>query len=447
VTEPRVDSSRLLAFKILGDITTKDAYANLALLKHLQASQLPDKDAAFVTELINGLSRAMGTIDLIIEVAAKRSLSSLQPAVVNILRLGAYQVLRMRVPPHAMSVMVNLAGHRLGQRVRGLVNAILRQVATKTWQSWLETITVDVDPLSDIALRLCHPRWIVQSYQAVLPESEVETALEANNQPPTPVLAVRPGLIEAADLASSCGGQLTAFSPWGVSLKGYPGQVPAVVSGQAGVQDEGSQLVVLAISRAVKSLPGPWLDLCAGPGGKSALLRGLANDRFLLAADSHQQRARLVATSLKAFPQDQHQIIVCDGQNPAWRNLTFSLVLVDVPCSGLGALRRRADARWRHQEADLAGLVDLQVKLLDSALKAVCPGGIVAYVTCSPDKRETAEVVNQVASRHKASLLSAPSFLAEVPDCVAATDPHFVQLWPHRHNTDAMFLSLIESAS
>jgi 16S rRNA (cytosine967-C5)-methyltransferase len=246
---------------------------------------------------------------------------------------------------------------------------------------------------------------------------------------------VRPGLAERAEL----GGTPTRWSPFGAERDGDPSAVDAVREGRVGVQDEGSQLVSLALARA-GSPSGPWLDLCAGPGGKSALLAGLAREagELLVASELQPHRARLVAENLRAYPEPRRPVtIVADGTRPAWREGAFSRVLADVPCTGLGALRRRPESRWRRKPTDLPGLVALQRELLAAAIRAVRPGGVVAYVTCSPHPAETVEVV---AGATGVEVLSAPEFLPEVPDSAVGD---FVQLWPHLHGTDAMFLALL----
>ena len=439
----RPDRARLAAYWTLRDVTADGAYTNLALAEHLRGA--PPDDAAFVTGMVNGTARALGTLDAIIEAAAGRSTSTLQPAVVDVLRLGTYQALRMRVPPHAaVSTSVDLAADQIGRRVTGVVNAIMRRVAERTWDEWLAVITDGLDEMDAVALRDLHPRWIVDAFADRLPPDELTPALEADNVPPRTTLAVRPGLITRDELVAAAVGEPTPYSPWGVTITGDPGGFECVRDGRAGVQDEGSQLVVLAATRAVESLgtDGPWLDLCAGPGGKTALLRGLIGSEFLVAAEPQPHRAKLVKQAIRAYPASGHQVVVADGTESTWQHDAFGLVLVDAPCSGLGSLRRRPESRWRRKAEDLPSLRSLQGVLLQSAWTAARPGGVVAYVTCTPHRTETEEVVADFAARMDAEVLTAPGFLPDVPDC-AATDPRFVQLWPHCHNTDAMFLALL----
>jgi 16S rRNA (cytosine967-C5)-methyltransferase len=457
---PVVDPARRVAYHALRAVTADGAYANLALADALGHAHLSGRDAAFATELLFGTCRWQGTWNAVIQAAAGRPLNTLQPAVVDVLSLSTHQLLAMRVPPHAaVAIGVQLARLMIGERVTGLVNAVLRRVAARDLDGWLSELTRGMDPVDALALRRAHPRWIVDAFASVLPPDEVDAALAADNEPATPELVARPGLIERDELLRD-GGEPTRFSPWGVVRAGDPAQVPAVRDGRAGVQDEGSQLVCLATIRAwrasldlvAEAREGAperlVLDLCAGPGGKAALLRGLVAPlhAYLLANEVQPHRADLVRQALRAYPPGGDEVTSADGRHGPWQPGTFDLVLADVPCTGLGSLRRRPEARWRRTPADLADLAALQRELLDAALAAAKPGGLVAYATCSPHPDETASVVLPAAERAGARVLDTPSLLPEVPNCAADTDARFVQLWPHRHGTDAMFLALLATA-
>ncbi|WP_297740572.1 RsmB/NOP family class I SAM-dependent RNA methyltransferase [uncultured Tessaracoccus sp.] len=429
--------SRAIAFDVLRDVTSHDAYANLALAKRLATAGLSTRDAAFVTELVSGTCRFMGTYDVIIARAGNRKLSSLQPAVVDVLRLGAHQLLSMRIPPHAaVGQTVELAKTRIGKRVSGVVNAIMRKIAVRSLDEWTALVAEGKDATAAAALRGHHPEWVARALAEMLPMDELEDALRANNVAPVPTLVIRPGLAEIAELD----GTPCSYSPFGAVREGDPSDVPAVLEGRAGVQDEGSQLMALALSRAEAPL-GPWLDMCAGPGGKAALLAGLAMQHrtWLLASETHEHRAQLVQRALRCY--GDVPVITADGTRAAWAPLSFARVMVDVPCSGLGALRRRPESRWRRTEQDVLELQPLQRALLGCALDSTMRGGVVAYVTCSPHRAETRDIVHDVLADHSdVELLDAPASLPEVPNCA---DGPFVQLWPHRHGTDAMFLALM----
>jgi 16S rRNA (cytosine967-C5)-methyltransferase len=436
------DTARTLAYATLRAVTAEDAYANLELGRRLSEAHLDARDAAFATELVAGTCRLTGTYDRIIAAASGRPTERLQPEVLDVLRLGAHQVLSMRVPSRAaVAATVDLAGAEVGERVVGLTNAVLRKVDARTLDEWVELLSRDEDALGVVALRTHHPRWIAEEYVRLLGD-EAEEALAANNVSPVPTLVVRPGLATVTELD----GEPTRWSPYGARRPGNPGDVPAVRGGRAGVQDEGSQLAALALARAAEGQTGRlWLDLCAGPGGKAALLAGLAieHSNRLVAAELQPHRAQLVAQALRGYATSAlaPEVLCADGNEPPWGPGSFGAVLADVPCSGLGALRRRPESRWRRRPADVTALVPLQKRLLESALQAAEPGGIVAYVTCSPHHAETAEVVDAVlaATQAHAERIRATGVL----DMAASELGPYAQLWPHRHGTDAMFIALL----
>ena len=444
------DPARLAALDVLAEVRSSDAYANLALPAVLRRYGLSGRDAAFATELAAGTLRWQGAYDAVLTACVARALSRVEPVVLDVLRLGAHQLLSMDVPTHAaISATVDLARAAAGERAVGFTNAVLRAVAGHDREAWLKRVAprAQADLLGHAAVMYSHPRWVVEEYARALgdrPDDELDAALAADNEPPRVVLAARPGLVRRDELP----GRPTRYSPYGVVLDGGdPGEVPAVADGRAAVQDEGSQLVALALAAAsVEGRDQRWLDVCAGPGGKAALLAALAAGRGarLLAAEKRPHRARLVARALAGMPRaGVLGTVVADGTRPAWADRSFDRVLVDAPCSGLGALRRRPESRWRRTPEDLPDLVALQRALLTHALDAVRPGGVVLYATCSPVLAETSEVVAAVlAYRPDALREDASALLPDVPDADGPL-PGTVQLWPHRHGTDAMFLAAL----
>ena len=436
----RGDPARRTAFDVLRAVNADGAYANLVLPALLRERGLSGRDAAFATELLAGTCRWQGSYDMIIAAAAGRPLTGFQPAVLDLLRLGVHQILSMRVPARAgVAASVDLAAVTVGERVTGLVNAVLRRVAERSLDDWFEQLSGGLDDHDQLALRTAHPRWIVDAYAELLAPTELEPALSANNVSPQVCLVVRPGLADVSDLIYA-GAQPTPYSPFAARWRGDPADLPLVRDGRAGVQDEGSQLVTWALAK-VAAPSGWWLDLCAGPGGKSALLAGLArlDGSRLLASDVAPHRARLVASAVQAYADggSAPAIVVADATRPAWRAGSFTRVLVDAPCSGLGALRRRPESRWRRSPADLEQLHPLQLALLAAAIDSAACGGVIGYVTCSPHRRETTDVLNEtLAVRGDIELIPAAQLLPEVPD--AGLGP-YLQLWPQRHGTDAMF--------
>ena len=447
------DRSRRVAFDALRKVTGEDAYANLVLPPLLTERGITARDAAFATELLNGTCRWLGTYDAILEAASGRALSTLQPAVVDLLRLGTHQVLGMRVGTHAaVSETVDLAAATVGRRVTGLVNAVLRRVAAQDRDGWLAQLGAGLDPRDRLALEHAHPRWVVDACAELLPADELVAALAADNVSPDVSLVVRPGLAEVTDLVVEAGADGPGrWSPYAVrGTGGNPGDLPLVRTGRAGVQDEGSQLVAWGVTRPAAA-PGWWLDLSAGPGGKAALLTGLAlaDGSRVLAGELAPHRATLVVNATRGYPLAQRPVVVvADATRPPWAPGTFTRVLADVPCTGLGALRRRPEARWRRAAADVDGLHTLQRALLTTAVDAAAPGGLVAYVTCSPHRRETVDVVHEtLAERDDVEVVPFAEVLPELAGAgtgaAASTDERFLQLWPHRHGTDAMFAAYL----
>lgn len=434
-----IDAPRRTAFDALRRIHSEDAYANL--VTQALTRGMDPRDAGFVIELVHGTCRMEGTWDAIIETASRRGLNSMQPAVVDVLRMAAHQLFAMSVPTHAaVATSVNLAGVTVGERVTGLVNAVVRRLAAHPLDAWLDRIAPGTDHAA-LGLRHAHPRWIVEALDEALDHrGDLVELLVADNQPPVPMLVARPGLCERDELIAS-GATAARWSPWGASRPGDPLQVAAIVEGRAGVQDEGSQLVIQAAT-SVDVPAGPWLDLCAGPGGKSGLLRGLSPS-FLVAAELQPHRAGLVAQNLRAYPAEQHQVIACDGTRPAWGQ-RFALTVADVPCSGLGALRRRPESRWRRNREVISELTGLQERLLATAISSTIVGGVIAYITCSPHLAETVDIV---ATARDVEILDAPSHLPQVSQAAHRTDSRFIQLWPHLHGTDAMFCALLRRVS
>lgn len=447
---PPVDPARLAAYEAVAAVHRDDAYANLALPGILREARLRGRDAAFATELVYGTLRRRGTLDPVIAAAADREVARIDPPARDVLRLGAYQLFYTRVPAHAaVSATVGLA-RVVAPGASGFTNAVLRHISTRPLEEWLAEVAPpsDADPVGHLAVVHSHPEWIVRAFAEALNGDLAETAqaLAENNEPAQVHLCARPGRIDAADLAEEVAGDPGAFSPYAVYLPGgAPAEVAAVGAGRAHVQDEGSQLVALALV-ADGDAGQRWLDLCAGPGGKAALLGALAAERGaeVTAVEVAEHRARLVEQAVRGLPVTVHHADGRDvgrgGDLPAG---AYDRVLVDAPCTGLGALRRRPEARWRRAPTDLPALTRLQRELLVAGIEAARPGGLVAYVTCSPHLAETRVSLAEARrrSRHPTELVDARPYLpAGMP---GLGEGPTVQLWPHRHGTDAMFLALL----
>ncbi|ALE91912.1 methyltransferase [Arthrobacter alpinus] len=463
------DPARLVAFEVLRAVSSDDAYANLVLPSRIRHHKLDRRDAGFATELAYGALRAQGTYDAILARCVDRPLSELDPAILDALRIGVHQLVAMRVPAHAaLDQTVGLARAVIGAGPSALINAVLRKVAAKELPEWLTELTAGLtDEVKVASIEHSHPEWIVRSLRQALVAhgrevSEITALLEADNSAPVVNLVALPGLgsLDEAFEAGFTPGELAVDSA--LSSGGDLGRLASVREGTVRVQDVGSQLVARAlagvdISSELKDGEERWLDLCAGPGGKAALLGALAAEKgaWILANEPTPHRAKLVEQALAAVPEHTWSVRTGDGRDVGVDHPeSFDRVLVDAPCTGLGALRRRPESRWRRKLSDVTELGPLQRELLTSALAAVKPGGVVAYVTCSPHIAETITVVEDVMrKRADLELLDAGAALDAVSltgnlgagntSSELATNKMTAQLWPHIHQTDAMFLALI----
>ncbi|MFM1966464.1 MAG: hypothetical protein RL134_2189 [Actinomycetota bacterium] len=438
-------TARGAAYDLLHAVHVDDAYANIAMPEILARAGLSPRDAALATELAYGTLRWQGLYDAILATCVDRPLDELDGRLLDVLRLGTHQIVNMRIPAHAaVGETVALARDVVGEGPSRLANAVLRRVSDGgDLESWRARVAEGSDALS---IATSHPRWIVTALGEALarhrgaPDPEgLRALLDADNAPARPSLVARRMPVE--ELRALPGVKPGRWSPLAATLvEGRPEDLAAIRDGRAGVQDEGSQLIALALVDA--PLDGPdatWVDLAAGPGGKAALLASVARARgaHLICIEPHVHRAELVR---KALGPGEHDVRVGDGRD-ALEPASADRVLLDAPCTGIGALRRRPEARWRRTPQDLATLGPLQRGLLNAAIDTARPGGVIAYSTCSPHIAETDLVVDDVLRRRSdVELIDARPLLPGVPDLGPGPA---VRLWPHMHGTDGMYLALL----
>ena len=440
---PKPDAPRVLVFDLLTEVNRNGGYSNLLLPQALSASNFEMRDKGFVTELLYGTLRMQGRHDYILQQVSDRPLSEVDAGIVDICRMGVHQLFEMRVATHAaVSATVELARKVIGESKASFVNAILRKVSSQTLEQWLEPTSFITDPIARLAIRYSHPEWIVSAYFDLLKDLDrVEEELAVSNIPAMPTLVAWPGDSTQAELVD-LGGVATEYSPYGARFDGAPGTLEVIRHRKAGVQDEGSQLVAHIFSLATKD-SASLLDLCAGPGGKAALLAHLANvnGQEFTANEISEARAKLVKNVIGKFP-----VQVGDGREIASHGYTYDAILADVPCTGLGALRRRPEVRWRRTVQDLRGLLVLQRELSDAAISVLNPGGVFGYATCSPHFSETSGEVLRILKDHpELEQVDIAPFIPSNLD--GATRDKSLSLWTSKHGTDAMFLALFRKRS
>ena len=448
-----VNVSREVAFDLLNRVQSDDAYANLLLPTLISRAKLDSRDAAFVQELAFGTIRNWLLYEKIIEAASSRKIDDIEPEAQIVMVLGVHQLLEMRVPTHAaINESVNLAKAKASKGSVGFVNAVLRKIALKDKDDWIDSVTKGLSELDSLSIQYSHPIWIVQAFKAALAsrgiDGKLEDLLASNNLAPKVSLAALPGFCTPDDFDKEQ--QAQNRSPIGVEISGNPANIELVNRGFARVQDQGSQLVTLALAAApVEVADDNWLDMCAGPGGKAAILAAMSlesGQRFV-SNEVSDHRAKLVINVLR--PLGDFEVMTSDARSLGQGAQKFSRILLDAPCTGLGALRRRPESRWRRSTDDLVDLVKLQRELIQSAWDALEPGGVLGYVTCSPHLSETTGQVAWAEGRFKGELelLNANAILNSINQSLNLDESlRTAQLWPHVHGTDAMFLALLRKS-
>ena len=452
LNKPMRTSSRTVALELLFAVEFEDAYANLLLPKLLAEARLDERDNALAQELAFGTLRWQLFYDRIIEECAKRYSDEIDVKTLTVLRLGAHQLLAMRIPAHAaLDESVELAKQFVSRGAGGFVNGVLRRISEREREDWLQIVLKDLqNPAERLAVEFSHPIWIVKALQQALDldgrAEELRDLLLADNIAPLVSLVALPGMTIKSDFEDL---QIGPASPIGAFLDGGdPNNLIAFREGRVRVQDQGSQLAALALVRVKDVAQGEkWLDLCAGPGGKAALLaaEALQHGATLTCNELLPHRAKLVKQALSSVDA-QIKVTVEDGRKYSEKyGEEFERILLDAPCTGLGALRRRPESRWRKQQTDVADLTKLQEELLQSAWSCLKPGGVLAYVTCSPHLAETNAIIDWAKRKLDGlQLLDTNEVMHSINPQLHLNDSRkTTQLWPHLHQTDAMFVALL----
>lgn len=439
---PKPDAPRLLAFDLITEVNRNEGYSNLLLPQTLTSSSLEERDRNLVTELVYGTLRMQGKHDWVLAQISDRPWSEVDPGIIDVARLGVHQIHEMRIPDHAaVAATVEVARKRVGESKASFVNALLRSVARRSIDDWFAPLVDIKDPVVRMSIQYSHPEWIISAYYDLLKDwDQVEAALAINNIPARPTLVAWPGYSTQDDLLA-IGAEATTYSQLGARWKGNPGSLELIRHRLGGVQDEGSQLVATVFASVASG--STWLDLCAGPGGKAALLSSIATQRGVAftANEISIPRAELVKRVVHGA-----RVWTGDGREIATRNESFDAILIDAPCTGLGALRRRPEVRWRRTLTDLRELTQLQRELVKSAVGSLNNAGVLGYATCSPHLAETTVQVNDILKHYpEMELVDLAPYL---PDTLTdATRDSAMSLWTHRHGTDAMYLAVLRKKS
>jgi 16S rRNA (cytosine967-C5)-methyltransferase len=417
-----------------------NAYADRAL--HGEAAGLDPRDRALATRLAYGVVQRTATLDHVIAALAGRPVSRLEPGVLAALRLGVLQLAFMdRVPPHAaVTESVELA-KQASRRGAGLVNAVLRRATAEAPQ--LVAALPDGTP-EQAALRHSHPVWIAEMWFEALGADEARALMAAGNEPAEAAVRANTLRTDAAALAD----RLPVPShpaerlPEGLVLAAPFDAFSSPLHEQGLFMPQSR--AAMAVARALDPQPDDTiLDLCAAPGGKTTHLAALLrNQGRIVAVERHAGRAEALRRTARRMGATSVKVRAEDAAQP--QDDTYDRVLVDPPCSDLGTLAARPDARWRKRPETLGQLVDLQAAILDSAAHALRPGGILVYSTCTISPRENELQVAAFLDRH--GDFAVDDLPSDLPVWNHPSVPRLLQTLPHRDRTDGFFIARLRRA-
>ena len=429
-------TAREAALRALVACEQQGAWSDGFLKKILRTAGLDSRDAALTTRLCFGVLQNRLLLDYYLGKLSTVKLEKMEPAVRNALRLGAYQVLFLdRVPDHAaVSEAVDLA--RKGSknpRSAGLVNGVLRSLVRQK---------DSLEPPEDPAMRYSHPQWLADLFTHRLGREEAAALMAANNgEPPTcaQVNTTRATVEEVTDSLRAEGVEVQPH-PWlpNCLLLSHTGSLEELTAFREGlfyIQDAAAKLAVLAADPREGM---DVLDACAAPGGKSfAAAIAMWGEGKVVSCDIHPHKMDLIQAGAKRLGLDCITAEVLDGKECKEEFLDrFDLVLADVPCSGLGIIRKKPDIRYKDPKP-LEGLPRVQKAILDNVCRYVKPGGVLLYATCTLLERENEDVVRAFLDKHKDFTLER----FQVPGDFEGAREGMVTCWPHRHGTDGFFFA------
>ena len=455
-TQTPVTDPRQLAFVALCEITKKDAYADVALDRHLAKSQLASRDRALATELVYGCVRRRRTLDVIIDRLAKKTASQQPPDLRVILHLGLYQLVYSdRIPTSAaVDTTVKLAKSNGLSGLSGFVNGLLRQYL-RTYGEGVPGFDDITDPIEQLAVRTSFPNWIVADWVEQLGWDEAEQLCHWFDRAPQMHLRVNRQLTNREETlaqfaASEIDAEPISGLPDGIRLISGAGrivQLPSYSDGLWSIQDGSAQLV----THLLDPQPGEMIvDACAAPGGKATHAAELMGDcGTVWACDRTASRLKKVASNAARLKLTTLNALAGDSRDQPQFVGQCDRVLVDAPCSGLGTLHRRADLRWRQTRENAIELATLQTELLEAAATWLKPGGVLVYATCSIHEPENEGVINTFLMQHPDwAIVPPPEGNPARSFWNAVANPQgWLKLWPHRSGMDGFFMVRLERRS
>ncbi len=442
-----MDTARAIAWEVLVRVERDGAFADRALDALLKDTPLDRRDRALATELAYGALRQRGHLDAVLRTVLDKPLDKLERRVANLLRLGTYQILHLQGVPDAAAVSesVRLARAAGLEWASGLVNAVLRQVARRGAEP-LDLPDRAADPAGYLCDACSLPRWLAERWISELGFEEAEALARAQLDAPPRTIRLSPR-VDAAAVLRRLGGRPCRFAPDGLTeLEGDPLRDPGFARGEFTPQDEASQLVPLLLGDVRDQTV---VDACAAPGTKSVqLAQAVGPKGEVIALDRHAARLGLIHRAAQRLGLSNLRILERDAARgfDLQGRLRFRHILLDAPCSGLGALRRNPDARWRVQPEEIPRLADDALKLLLSSARYVEDGGVLVYSVCTLTPEETSQVVARFLDEQPGFRIDDPRPQLPEPARELVSEAGALVTLPHRHGCDGFYACSLRKA-
>ena len=437
---------RKTALKILYETEVKSAYLNLVFTDVIRTSRLNAYDIAFVKELVFGVFRNKILIDYIIRKNSTLRLKKIDPKVLNVLRMGTYQILFMdKVPYHAaVSESVELAKKNAGRRAADFTNAVLRSIIRNSEKDGSINLSAITDPIEKLSVKYSYPLPLAQFFVDTVGEKRSESLMQAGNT--APQLCVRINTLKT-DMDTFCKKldildikyEKTPYTDCGLYLYGATEEKRKKLSGLFSVQDQSSQLVSLALSPQPNDLV---LDLCAAPGGKTTHIAELMeNNGKIYATDIYESRLKSVdylaenlgINIIKTYP---HDACVLDETLIG----KADKVLADVPCSGLGIIRRKPDIKYKENITDFKEINEIQHEILYAAYRYLKSGGVMVYSTCTMNPKENIELINTFIKHNPDLVIDKIDSPHIKGSALISGEKGYIEIFPNTDKSDGFFI-------
>ena len=441
-------NSREIALKVLTDIREKGAYSNYSINKYLK-EKISLKDENLVREIVYGVIENLTYIDYIISKLSTKKIEKIHPKILDILRIGVYQIaFTDKIPDRAaVNESVNLAKKYVHGGAAGFVNGILRNFSRRK----AEMMKIESgDKLEFLSIKYSHPKWMVKRWIKAYGEDFTERLLNANNSKPKLNLRVNTLKTDKDTLKQALtnyGYEVhdTKYAKDGIVVEN-PVRITDIdefIQGHFTIQDESSMLVAQIANPKEDSI---ILDLCSAPGGKATHLAQIMNNKGrIICWDIYEHKLELVRENASRLGINIIETKLQDAQVLDESMIGIAdICIVDAPCSGLGIIRRRPEIKWNRKEEDIEDLVKIQRNILNNASKYVKPGGLIIYSTCTIEENENMNTIEEFLNKNKDFTLSPFDQLISFDENMSSSKEGYIQMFPNIHGTDGFFISRIK---